>query len=55
MNPKARKRVFNQLYEAVSYLHQSKNLIHGDIDVKNIRLTSLDDNFVVKVIDFNWF
>lgn len=46
-----RKLIVNQILRAFKYIH-SKNLLHRDINPKNILLKKYDDINVIKVSDF---
>jgi serine/threonine protein kinase len=56
--PDILKRIMNQILEALNYLHNTKNIIHTDLKLENIMLSTqmykiknLED-FNIKLIDF---
>jgi len=46
-----RKNIVNQIFRSFEYLH-SKNILHRDINPKNILVKKFDDIVVVKLADF---
>jgi serine/threonine protein kinase len=47
------KNIFLQIVKAVQYMHEEKNIIHGDLKLENILLKTNDVNFAdVKITDF---
>ena len=44
-----RTKILNQIFDALSYLH-SKNIIHQDLNVKNILIDPLSHH--IKIVDF---
>jgi serine/threonine protein kinase/Flp pilus assembly protein TadD len=51
MNIEQRLRLFQQVCGAIQHAHQ-KGIIHRDIKPSNILVTSENDNFIPKIIDF---
>ncbi|OMJ75498.1 hypothetical protein SteCoe_25347 [Stentor coeruleus] len=45
-------KIMSQIFSAVSYIH-NKNIVHRDIKLENILISSRDKNLHIKLIDFN--